>query len=189
MPHLCVVYDACVLYPAPLRDLLMSLTQTGLFQARWTDKIHDEWMDNLLEKQPHLSRERLERTKAKMNAAVRDCLVEGFEPLIETLWLPDPEDRHVLAAAIHSRAERIVTFNLRDFPRARLEPYDIEAQHPDDFVLDLFEMNAGRVVRAVREQRARLVNPPQSVEELLDTLQAQRLPQTVARLSKFADQL
>lgn len=102
MAQLTVVYDACVLYPAPLRDLLMSLTQSGLFHARWTDQIHDEWMRNLLTNSPHLTRERLERTKAKMNAAVRDCLVENYEPLIATLDLPDADDRHVLASAIVS---------------------------------------------------------------------------------------
>jgi len=189
MPKLTALYDACVLYPAPLRDLLMSLTQTGLFQARWTEMIHEEWIRNLLANRADLSRERLERTRDRMNAAVRDCLVEGFEPLIETLSLPDPGDRHVLAAAIRGRARVIVTFNLKDFPRARLEPYGIEAWHPDDFVGELLEMGEGKVCRALREQRARLLKPPQSVEELLGTLQAQGLAQSVAHLSKLTDQL
>lgn len=189
MAKLTALYDACVLYPAPLRDTLMSLTQTGLFQARWSQMIHEEWIRNLLANRTDLSRERLERTRDKMNAAVRDCLVEGFEPLIETLSLPAPVDRHVLAAAIRGRAEVIVTFKLKDFPRARLESYGIEAWHPDDFAGELLEMSEGKVCRALREQRARLLNPPQSVEELLSTLQAQGLAQNVARLSKLADHL
>ena len=189
MPRLTALYDACVLYPAPLRDLLLSLTQTGLFQARWTEMIHEEWIRNLLLNRPDLSRERLERTRDRMNAAVRDCLVESFEPLIETLSLTDPGDRHVLAAAIRGRAEVIVTFNLKDFPRAQLDLYGVEAWHPDDFVLELLERNEAKVCRALREQRARLLKPPQSVEELLATLQTQGLAQSVARLSKLSDQL
>ncbi len=185
MPKLTVVYDACVLYPAPLRDLLMSLTQTGLFGARWTNQIHGEWMKNLLANSPHLSRERLERTRDKMNAAVRDCLIEDYEPLIETLDLPDADDRHVLAAAIRGGASVIVTFNLKDFPLSRLEVYGVSAQHPDDFVLDLLEIDAPKVCDAIRAQRARLVNPTRTIEELLATFEAQGLPRSASQLAQL----
>ncbi len=182
-----VVYDACVLYPAPLRDLLMSLSQTGLFRARWTERIHDEWMRNLLKNSPQLTRERLEQTKAKMNAAVRDCLVENYEPIIETLDLPDADDRHVLAAAIVGGASAIVTFNLRDFPRSKLEIHGIRAQHPDEFVLDVLETDTPKVCLAIAQQRARLRNPPRTVAELLETFALQGLPQSAARLSQFGE--
>ena len=109
------LYDACVLYPAPLRDLLMWLALTDLFRARWTDRIHDEWIGAVLRERPEL-KVNLERTRAMMNAHVRDCLVTGYEPLIEALDLPDPDDRHVLAAAIAGRADLIVTKNLQTFP-------------------------------------------------------------------------
>lgn len=115
--HFTVVYDACVLYPAPLRDLLMRLALTDLYRARWTDRIHDEWMHSVLKQRPDLKREDLERTRELMNAHVRDCLVTGFEYLIPVVELPDPDDRHVVAAAIHAGADLIVTFNLQDFPR------------------------------------------------------------------------
>lgn len=111
-----VIYDACVLYPAPLRDLLMRLALTDLYRARWTDMIHDEWTRNVLKQWPDLKAEDLERTRSLMNAHVRDSLVTGFEHLIPSVELPDADDRHVVAAAIHGGASLIVTFNLKDFP-------------------------------------------------------------------------
>ena len=100
-----VVYDACVLYPAPLRDLLMRLALTDLYRARWSDQIYQEWMTAVLRNRPDLSREQLERTRSLMNAHVRDALVNGHQPLIPALELPDPDDRHVLAAAIKCGAD------------------------------------------------------------------------------------
>ena len=94
-----VVYDACVLYPAPLRDLLMHLAWARLVHARWTDAIHDEWIRNLLANRPDLSRAQLERTRALMERAVPEASVTGYEHRISALTLPDPDDRHVLAAA------------------------------------------------------------------------------------------
>ena len=121
--ELIAVYDACVLYPAPLRDLLIRLARTGLFRARWTDLIHDEWIRNVLGNRSDLTAEQLERTRQLMNAAVRDCLVTGYEHRIEDLNLPDPDDRHVLAAALEAQAQVIVTYNLRDFPTSALHPH------------------------------------------------------------------
>ena len=100
MPAITALCDACVLYPAPLRDLLMYLAQAGLFRARWTEAIHREWIENLLENEPKRDRARLERTRDLMNEAIPDCLVTDYEELIAALTLPDPDDRHVLAAAI-----------------------------------------------------------------------------------------
>lgn len=91
-----VIYDACVLYPAPLRDLLIRIARTGVVQARWTDMILTECFRNIGEKRPELDEKRLERTRDLMNKAVADCLIKGFEPLIEGLVLPDENDRHVL---------------------------------------------------------------------------------------------
>jgi predicted nucleic acid-binding protein len=178
------LYDACVLYPAPLRDLLMELAGAGLFRARWTDEIHREWIENLLENEPHRERAKLERTRDRMNATALDCLVTGYEELIPALTLPDPDDRHVLAAAIRGRADVIVTYNLKDFPDAVLSGYGITAQHPDNFVANLFNLSAETVYTAVKEQRARLKNPPKTAEEFLATLEKQSLAQTVALLRK-----
>lgn len=149
MANFTALYDACVLYPAPLRDLLMWLGLSDLFRPRWSDEIHDEWIRNVLADRPDLTREQLERTRGLMNSNVRDCLVTGYEPLIAGLTLPDPDDRHVLAAAIRASADVIVTFNLKDFPPAALAPFGIEAQHPDEFVIHLIDLNAGLVLNFV----------------------------------------
>src|SRR6184192_1619909 len=127
----------------------MRLALEDLFLARWTDRIHDEWMRNVLANRPDLKPEQLLRTRELMNSNVRDALVIGYEDLIEGLQLPDPDDRHVLAAAIRARADVIVTFNLADFPAARLQGYGIEAVHPDDFIVYQFDLNPSAACRAV----------------------------------------
>jgi hypothetical protein len=179
---LTALYDACALYSAPLRDLLMWLALTGLVRARWTETIHEEWITNVLENRSDLRREQLERTRNLMNRAIPDCLVVGYEDLIPILILPDPDDRHVLAAAIRGGAEAIVTFNVTDFPPAILQPLGIEVRHPDEFVCHLFSLEPEMVIEAVRRQRANLHNPARTAAELLDTLEAQGLVQTVAHL-------
>jgi predicted nucleic acid-binding protein len=183
------VYDANILYPAPLRDLFIRLAQAGLVRAKWTDVIHDEWIRNVLKNNANLSADRLARTKSLMNEAIRDCLVIGFENLIDSLTLPDPDDRHVLAAAIHASANVIVTYNLSDFPEQTLARYDIEPKHPDDFLISLFELAPGIVCSAVKRQRESLRNPPKTAGELLDTLEALGLTQSVARLRHFIELL
>jgi predicted nucleic acid-binding protein len=183
------VYDANILYPAPLRDLFIRVAHAGLVRAKWTDTIHDEWIRNVLKDNPNLSAERLARTRTLMNEAVRDCLVTGYEDLIASLSLPDPDDRHVLAAAICAGAAVIVTFNLKDFPQETLAQFDIEAQHPDDFLVSLFDQAPGIVCASVKQQRESLRNPPKSAQDLLATLESQGLAQSVFRLREFIDLL
>lgn len=180
-----VVYDACVLYPAPLRDLLMWLALTDLFQAKWSEAIHDEWIRSVLEDRPDLKPEQLERTRQLMNAKVPDCLVTGYEPLIDQIVLPDPDDRHVLAAAIQAHADIIVTFNLSDFPEATLNQHHIRAQHPDDFVCDLIEQSSEVVLKAARKHHESLQRPPKTIEQYLQTLQKQRLPRAAEQLGRL----
>jgi predicted nucleic acid-binding protein len=182
-----VLYDACVLYPAPLRDFLVRLAQTGAFRAKWTQHIHEEWIRNAVANNPHLNRDKLEITADKMNKAIMDSLVSNYEPLIDGLELPDPNDRHVLAAAIKGQAEVIVTFNLKDFPANHLRQFDIWAQHPDEFISHLIDLSPAKVLLAAKFHRAALKNPPKSVDEYLDTLLRQQLPQTVAFLRRRKD--
>jgi predicted nucleic acid-binding protein len=175
-------YDANVLYPAELRNLLMHLALTGLFRATWSAGVHEEWMCALLRNRPDLSREKLERTRMLMDQHAADALVTGYEDLIPGLQLPDPDDRHVLAAAIRGRADVIVTANVRDFPAEILAPLGIEAQHPDEFVLHLLDLAPGVVAEAARNHRESLKNPPKTIDEYLNALEARGLTQTVSVL-------
>jgi predicted nucleic acid-binding protein len=184
-----VVFDACVLYPAPLRDFLLHLACAGVFRARWSDEIHDEWIRNLLANRSDLTAEQLRRTRELMNSAVPDSLVTGHLGIAKGLILPDPDDTHVLAAAICSNAQVIVTFNLKDFPNNALSPYGINAQHPDDFVRHLISLDWGAVCGAFKRQRASLKNPPQTAEQLLDTLERGELVISVSELRPLLELL
>lgn len=177
-----VVYDACILYPAPLRDLVLRIAASGVVQARWSDTILDECFSAIIENRPELNAHALKRTRDLMNAAVRDARITGFEDLISGLHLPDPDDRHVLAAAIRAGAQAIVTFNLVDFPPSALAPFGIEPKHPDDFVLDTIDLAPAAIANILHEQTASLKNPPQSLSNVLDTLRDNGLVRSVARL-------
>lgn len=175
-----VTYDACVLHPAGLRDLLVRLAMTRLFRAHWSEHILEEMTRSVLRRHPDLAAADLQRTRQLMCKAVPDCLVEGYEPLIEALVLPDADDRHVLAAAIVSGSEVIVTDNVSDFPEDALARYNIETQTPDVFVLNLVELAPAAVSTVIHQQAASLTNPPMSVDELLDRLARSGLQRSVA---------
>ncbi len=165
----------------------MHLALTDLFRAKWSADIHAEWIRNVIKVRPDLKREQLERTRMLMDAHVRDCLVTGYESLIETVSLPDKDDRHVLAAAIVSKADKIVTFNLKDFPSSSLKPYNIAVEHPDIFISDLLSRSPLKICHAVSRHRASLKHPTKSINEYLSTLEQQRLFATVTKLSEFRE--
>jgi predicted nucleic acid-binding protein len=181
-----VVLDANVLYPFALRDLFVELSISGLYKALWTDAIHDEWTRNLLKDRPDLDPAKLARTRALMDASGLDSRVEGYEPYIPVVRLPDPDDRHVVAAAIHSRADAIVTFNLKDFPAEDLAHHGLEAIHPDDFMAAQFDLDEAAVLTAAQQCIRRWRNPPVTPEEWLDILERNGMTKTVARLRAFA---
>jgi predicted nucleic acid-binding protein len=149
-----VVYDANVLYPNSLRDLLIRVAQADLVRAKWTDEILDETFRNLKIDRPGLDGAKLDRTRELMNRAIRDVLVTGYEPLIEVLDLPDADDRHVLAAAIKANAQVIVTDNTKDFPQINLSAWNVEAQGADDFMLSLIDLDRQASLRYEAEQRS-----------------------------------
>lgn len=186
---LIAVFDACVFYPGALRDLLLHLANVKVVRARWTDEIHMEWIRSVLRNRPDLNRESLEQTSHRMNQKFRYARVRNYEDLIETLRLPDPNDRHVLAAAIRSQASIIVTNNLSDFPPASLNRYKIEAISPDEFIVRLIRDHADAVLQAVNDHRTRLARPPKTPEEYLATLTKQGLPQTVAFLREHITEI
>ena len=185
MARFSVILDACVLYPAPLRDTLMRLAQTDLFKAYWTEQIHEEWIEALL-REGRFSREKLETIRDLMDSHIADAKVTGYEGLITSLALPDDNDRHVLAAAIKCKADAIVTFNLKDFPEEILNTYHIEVIHPDDFIYCQIDMAPPICCEAIKAQRMALKNPAMSVEDFLASLQKQQLPQTVSILKEYS---
>ncbi|HMQ64817.1 MAG TPA: PIN domain-containing protein [Arachnia sp.] len=173
-----VVYDANVLYPSTLRDVLIRVGLARLVRPKWTELILDEVFRSLRANRPDLDPARLARTRGLMNDAIRDVMVTGHEYLVDQLDLPDRDDRHVLAAAIHANAELIVTKNLRDFPSDRLAPWGVEARHPDDFLTRLHQEHPdalGGIIAAIARARGRDTTP----DDVLDHL-AVEAPATVA---------
>lgn len=178
-----VVLDACVLYPAPLRDLLLSLASAGLYQARWTKMIEIEWIANLLANRTDLRPEALARTTQLMNQAIENSLIEGFECQIDAITLPDPKDRHVLAAANVSRATAIVTYNIKDFGQQTA----IDIVHPDDFCTALYTSHETAFLEAIQALRQRLRRPCKSAQQLLETYERQGLPKISSILRSKVD--
>jgi predicted nucleic acid-binding protein len=169
-----VMLDACLLYSAPLRDLLIELAQSDLYRAKWTKRIEQEWLDALIANRPDLTAERLWRTCKAMRDAVEDSDVIGYESLVDGLILPDPNDRHVLAAAIHAKCDAIVTLNLKDFPDDAVAVFDMEILHPD-----------ATVITAARRIRARLANPPVQAADYIGALERYGLPKIASALRPY----
>jgi predicted nucleic acid-binding protein len=166
------VYDANVLYPNTLRDLLIRIAQLPhLVQAKWTEDILDEVVDALRKNFPDISAEKSGRLRERMNAAVRDCLVTGYKPLIASLELPDPDDRHILAAAIKAKAQIIVTRNLLDFPAAQLSPWDLKAKSPDSFVRDQIDIDRQAVWACVQQIVDSRTRNPVTIDDVLNQLE------------------
>lgn len=163
----------------------MWLALSGLYRARWTQEIHHEWKRNLLKNRSDLTLEQLDRTSQLMDLAIPDACIDGYEDLVSGLTLPDENDRHALAAAIRCGADVIVTFNLKDFPTRHLAPYGIEAQHPDEFVENLFHLDSAAVVAAAQSQRRQLKTPNVEVDKYLGFLQRQGLVESVKALGNY----
>lgn len=174
--------DANVLYPAPIRDILLQLAKDDMYRARWTDAIQLEWIEALLRNEPCRDRDRLERTRKRMESATRNALISGYENLIQGLNLPDPNDRHVLAAAVAGNCNVIVTWNLKHFPDQEIGKFGIETQSPDVFLVNHLDLVPQRFCASVRKIRLRLKNPPFTVEEYLSNLITSGLDVTVAEL-------
>jgi predicted nucleic acid-binding protein len=176
-----VILDANVLYPNLLRDILLSLVVADLYHARWTTSINEEWTRNLTSNRPDIE-PKIPLLLELVNAAVPDCLVQNYQYLIDSLVLPDPDDRHVLAAAIVGHADAIVTANLRDFPVQVLAQHDLEAQHPDDFIMNQLGLRPFDALEVFKGVRARRINPKTSATEFIDMVEKSSLPQTAQYL-------
>lgn len=159
--------DACVLVPIALTDTLLRLAEAETYRPLWSDQVLDEVERNLPKMASSVTPEKASRRVAVMRDAFPDALITGYEALVPTMT-NDPKDRHVLAAAVAGGAAVIVTANLDDFPVVALQPYDIAAVHPDDFLLDQLDLHPRATVRCLREQVTAYNNPSVKVTEFLD---------------------
>lgn len=176
-----VVLDANVLFPFRKRDVFLRFYHAGLFRARWTSDILDEWTRNLLALKPHLA-ESIQAQLAAMSREFPEAVVTGYERLIDGLTLPDPNDRHVLAAAIRCGAQHIVTENLVDFPNDVLSEFCVEAIDSDEFLARTFDLYPNEALEVLRLMRQGYRNPPFTQSEFIMDLTAKGLPKLASRL-------
>lgn len=177
-----VLLDSCVLVPNALCDTLLRLAERGFFRPLWSQQILDEVKHAVLTVHAELDEQRVQARLDAMNGAFEDAMVVGWDQTFVGLNVPDPDDRHVLAAAIKGGAQSLVTFNLKDFPDNALADTNVEAVHPDDFLLDQLDLFPGLALDVLREQAADLRNPPSDLAGVLNRLQLCGVP-------RFADEV
>lgn len=181
MPRYTALLDACVLVPIALADTLLRVAERELYRPLWSERIVAEAADAVLEIHPDLTQDLVAKRFAAMNDTFEDAPVQGWEVFEATVTLPDPDDRHVVAAAMRGRADAIVTANVRDFSDETLAPLEIAVVHPDDFLLDQLDLAPRVVLDVLREQAAHTRNPPLAPTDLLARLARAGVP-------RFADE-
>lgn len=179
-----VFIDANVFFGARLRSLVLFLAQSKMFRARWTDKVHEEWMRNVAEKR-NIDILRLEKIRTLIDRSVLNCLVTGYEGIEASLDLPDPDDRHILAAAVKTRADMILTFNDRDFPAHIVEPLGIEICHPDEFLLDQFGISEELFIAYVRADFQHYKAPAMTFGNYVEDLRKAGVPKTAQVINEL----
>ena len=185
MSHFAAVLDANVLYSYPLTCVLLELAEARLYRPIWSKDIHGEWIRAITRSRPDIAPEKLERRRVAMDHALPDACVSGYERLVPAIELPDPDDRHVVAAAIRAKAQVIVTFNEKDFPAAVLEEFDLATQHPDTFLRHLIDLAPNIVRIRLATMIERFSNPAMTNEEYISVLERQSLPETAAALREL----
>jgi predicted nucleic acid-binding protein len=182
MPGVIALLDACVLYPAALRDTLLRAALRDLYRPHWSAQIIDEVARNLREHRG-ITDEQARRLTNAMTSHFAEAAVTGYEHLIVGFTCHE-KDRHVLAAAIRAQAQVIVTFKLKDFPPDSVRPHSIEAQHPDTFLIHLFHLDPEGMVGLLREQAAALKKPATPFERVLAALE-QHVPGFVRQVREY----
>lgn len=179
--------DANVFYGARLRSLVLFVASTKIFRVRWSEKVHDEWIDALVAKlkKPSITKEELQITRNAMNQAIPDSVVSGYQHLETGLKLPDPKDNHILAAAICTHASTIVTFNLKHFPIDYLREFNIDATHPDQFLCDAFNLAPDIFAEAVKQDFEHYKRPPLSFEKYIADLKTAGVPNLAQQLEEI----
>lgn len=180
--------DACVLYPMAMTDALLSLATAGFFAAKWSTQIEDEWVRSLEKQRPELAG-KLHVRRNSMRDAIPDWEVPetAWTTLVGGINLPDPGDRHVLAAAIAGHADCIVTSNLKHFPVATLSGYGIDVVDPDTFIINQWDLDPVNAIAAFKRMRARRKKPKSSPEDFAYALEVGGLPTTAVRLRAAAE--
>lgn len=181
---LSVVLDACVLYPVGLRDTLLNIAEAGCLRVLWTEQILTETSRNIVADIPGLTAEHLDKTFAAMRRAFPEAMVEGYEHLVDSMT-NHPGDRHVLAAAVAAEADVVVTINTRHFPAEACEPHGVSVQTPDSLLCDVADVWPELVVAVLSAQAGRKTQPPMSLADMLDRLEA-HVPVFVASVRDLA---
>jgi hypothetical protein len=179
MPLYTAVLDACVLVPVSLADTLLRVAEKGLYRPLWSGRILAEAQGAIEEIRPGTD---VTKRFAGMRQAFSDAMVTGWEALQDGIFLPDPDDRHVVATAIRGGAHGIITANLADFPASALDPLGLESGHPDDFLLDQLDLSPSTILQVIREQAADTRRPPLTRHDLAATLGRAGVP-------RFADEI
>ena len=181
-----VVLDACVLYPASVRDALLRLAEVEMYDVKWSQRILDEAIDNLVD-DGRMDRPQALHLMSCMDEAFEDAMVDGEAiDQLEPSMTNDPKDRHVLAAAVISGAQHIITSDLGDFTAEATRPHDVEAVHPDAFLLAMLDLDPDLVISVLQRQAADCRKPPKMLDDILDALSV-NVPGFAARVRELLD--
>lgn len=183
MPFVALL-DVDVLYPARLRDVLLSVAEAGLYRVIWSQRILDEMVRNILDDRPDLTSEQLEHLVSHMKAAFPDAMVAGYESL-EAVMTNQEKDRHVLAACVRGRADVVVTRNVRHFPPEACSPFEIDVQNPDQFLVHAYDLAPEVFMSAIMKMLARSQAPPRNIPEFVESLRV-FTPELVQRIQDAA---
>jgi hypothetical protein len=184
-----VVFDACILYPFHLRNVVVQAAVDRLVEARWTDAIHEEWIRNLAAATPAVSIERLQITRQLMNDALPMATVSGYERHISAVKLPDPDDRHAVAAGVAADASLILTWNLGDFPPRELKKVGLRRETPDAFLAGLYDEIPELTVGSLANARRNLKKSRVSASDFIDILNNQNLGRLAKRMQNHLTDL
>ncbi|MBO6808830.1 PIN domain-containing protein [Thalassospira sp.] len=181
--HFTALLDACVLADAFKRNLLLSLARAELFRPRWSPQILDETERAILK----ITKGEADGTKqrAAIERAFRDACVTGYDAPISAVSLPDPDDRHVLAAAIHTNAQVLVTDNLKDFPPSELAKFGVELKSPDEFIADTITLHEQTAFGALKAMRVRYQNPALTTDKIIQFAESRGLMTTALLLKEY----
>lgn len=183
------VFDACILYPFHLRNVVVQAAVDRLVGARWTAEIHDEWIRNLAADAPAIPIERLQHTCRLMNDALPTAMVKGYKHLVPTVTLPDPNDRHVVAAGIAAGASIVLTWNLRHFPANELKRFGLRRETPDAFLSKLYDKAPDSTVGSLARARRNLSKSRVSASDFVDILNNQKLIHLAKRIQRHVAEL